>query len=266
MGDHGTPYSKVSHRCKLLQEWMSDPGRSLERNHIMSSVVCPKGIQERIKKRVDKQIETAIGQMTQIIFGAQWVASSPRILELCLRYVREEVWEWVDKQVELSLWLIMILNINFHRSLISQTLKWLKDINYTPHGKNIMVGTVHRPPYRNFSMFLKKFNDIFSKISKDNKQFYVMGDFNLDPPSIYNHHMPTQEFIVSLFSRAFLPPIFLSNTPDFLLSNTTRQYIHYSSSKRCLQWYYSKLSIRSLSGLCIFSRWTYASDRRKNSF
>ena len=204
--------------------------------------------------------------MTQIIFGAQWVASSPCILELCLRYVREEVWEWVDKQVELSLWLIMILNINFHRSLISQTLKWLKDINYTPHGKNIMVGTVHRPPYRNFSMFLKKFNDIFSKISKDNKQFYVMGDFNLDPPSIYNHHMPTQEFIVSLFSHAFLPPIFLSNTPDFLLSNTTRQYIHYSSSKRCLQWYYSKLSIRSLSGLCIFSRWTYASDRRKNSF
>lgn len=71
MGDHGTPYSKVSHRCKLLQEWMSDPGRSFERNHIMSSVVCPKGIQERIKKRVDKQIETAIGQMTQIIFGAQ---------------------------------------------------------------------------------------------------------------------------------------------------------------------------------------------------
>lgn len=123
------------------------------------------------KPRVDKQIETAIGQMTQIIFGAQWVASSPCILELCLGYVREEVWEWVDKQVELSLWLITILNINFHRSLISQTLKWLKDINYTPHGKNIMVGTVHRPPYRNFSMFLKKFNDIFSKISKDNKQF-----------------------------------------------------------------------------------------------
>lgn len=30
---------------------MSDPGRSFERNHIMSSVVCPKGIQERIKKK-----------------------------------------------------------------------------------------------------------------------------------------------------------------------------------------------------------------------
>ena len=79
---------------------------------------------------------------------------------------------------------------------------------YSPWEKNIMVGTVHRPPYRNFSIFLKKFNDIVSKISKDNKQFYVMGDFNLDPPSIYNHHMPTQEFIVSLFSHAFLPPIF----------------------------------------------------------
>ena len=75
-------------------------------------------------------------------------------------------------------------------------------------GKTSWWGLSIDPRIETFSMFLKKFNDIFSKISKDNKQFYVMGDFNLDPRSIYNHHMPTQEFIVSLFSHAFLPPIF----------------------------------------------------------
>ena len=38
-----------------------------------------------------------------------------------------------------------------------------------------------------------------------------MGDFNLDLLQ-YNHHVPTQEFIDSLFSHAFLP----------LISNPTR--------------------------------------------
>ena len=44
-----------------------------------------------------------------------------------------------------------------------------------PHGKNIIVGTVYRPPNRNIAMYLEKFNDILSKISKDNKHCYVMA-------------------------------------------------------------------------------------------
>ena len=58
------------------------------------------------------------------------------------------------------------------------------------------------------ALFLDKFNDILSRISKDNKQCYVMGDFNLDLLQ-YNHHTPTQEFIDTLFSLAFIP--FISN-------------------------------------------------------
>ena len=80
-----------------------------------------------------------------------------------------------------------------------------------PHGKNIIVGSVYRPPNQNTATFLDKFNDILSSISKDNKHCYVMGDFNLDLLQ-YNHHLPTQEFTDSLFSRAFLP----------LISNPTR--------------------------------------------
>ena len=79
-----------------------------------------------------------------------------------------------------------------------------------PHGKNIIVGSVYRPPNQNTAFFLDKF-DILSRISKDNKQCYVMGDFNLDLLQ-YNHHTPTQEFIDTLFSHAFIP----------LISNPTR--------------------------------------------
>ena len=80
-----------------------------------------------------------------------------------------------------------------------------------PHGKNIIVGCVYRPPNQNTALFLEKLNDILSHISKDNKQCYVMGDFNLDLLQ-YNHHTPTQEFIDTLFSFAFIP----------LISNPTR--------------------------------------------
>ena len=80
-----------------------------------------------------------------------------------------------------------------------------------PHRKNIIVGSVYRPPNQNTATFLDKFNDILSSISKDNKHRYVMGDFNLDLLQ-YNHHIPTQELTDSLFSHAFLP----------LISNPTR--------------------------------------------
>ena len=71
-----------------------------------------------------------------------------------------------------------------------------------PQGKNIIVGCVYRPPNQNTALFLEKFNDILSIITKDNKHCYVMGDFNLDLLQ-YNHHVPTQKFIDSLFSHAF---------------------------------------------------------------
>ena len=54
-------------------------------------------------------------------------------------------------------------------------------------------------------------NDILSHISKDNKQCYVMDDFNLDLLQ-YNHHTPTQEFTETLYLFAFIP----------LISNPTR--------------------------------------------
>ena len=83
-----------------------------------------------------------------------------------------------------------------------------------PFWKNIIVGCVYRSPNQNTALFLDKFDDILSCISKDIKQCYVMGDFNLDLLQ-YNHHRLTQEFVDTLFSHAFIP---LFPNPTFLTS------------------------------------------------
>ena len=91
-----------------------------------------------------------------------------------------------------------------------------------PKGKNIIVGSVYRPPNYNAASFLDKFNDILSYISKDNKQCFVLGDFNLDLLQ-YDRHLATQEFVDSLFSHAFIPlisnPTRLTSHPATLIDN-----------------------------------------------
>ena len=72
-----------------------------------------------------------------------------------------------------------------------------------PSGKNIIIGTVYRPPNQNVPEFFDKFFVILSIISKDNKRF-IMGDFNLDALN-YDQHAPTQEFMVCLFSHVLFP-------------------------------------------------------------
>ena len=85
-----------------------------------------------------------------------------------------------------------------------------------PHGKNIIVGTVYRPPNQNLDSFMHEFNKILSTISKDNKQCYLMGDFNLDLLR-YDQHSATQEFVDSLFSHMFIP---LITRPTRITSHT----------------------------------------------
>jgi len=74
------------------------------------------------------------------------------------------------------------------------TIESLFDEISNPSGKNIIVGTVYRPPNQNLLDFLDRFKYILSTILKDNKHCYVMGDFNLDLLH-YNKHATTQEFI-----------------------------------------------------------------------
>jgi exonuclease III len=60
-----------------------------------------------------------------------------------------------------------------------------------PNGKNVIIGTVYRPPNHNLVLFLEKFNQILFNISKSNKECYIMGDYNIDMFHL-NEHSPTQ--------------------------------------------------------------------------
>ena len=62
-----------------------------------------------------------------------------------------------------------------------------------PQGKNIVTGVIYRPPNHNVDEFLTMTNELLSKISKENKICYLMGDFNLN---LMNHqsHSATGEF------------------------------------------------------------------------
>ena len=61
---------------------------------------------------------------------------------------------------------------------------------------------------QNTALLLQKFNDILSIITKDDEHCYVVGNINIDLLQ-YNHHVPTQEFIDSLFLQTFFA--FISN-------------------------------------------------------
>ena len=75
-----------------------------------------------------------------------------------------------------------------------------------PHGKNIIIGIIYRPPNQNANSFLSKYNDIIGKISNENKTCHIMGDFNLNLLN-YDSHSLTCEFLDGIYSNMFIPLI-----------------------------------------------------------
>ena len=56
------------------------------------------------------------------------------------------------------------------------------------------------------SDFHKNFNTLLDKLSKENKQVFLLGDFNISLLN-YNDHQPTDGFLDSLASNSFIPHI-----------------------------------------------------------
>ena len=50
----------------------------------------------------------------------------------------------------------------------------------TSNKKNIVIDVIYRPPHSKFNLFENEINQILSKIDKENKICYLMGDFNID--------------------------------------------------------------------------------------
>ena len=87
---------------------------------------------------------------------------------------------------------------------------------FNPKGKNYIIGVIYRPPNHNVANFISELNSLIGKISRDNKNCYIMGDFNLD---LLNHssHQFTNEFLDIMYANSFSP---LMTLPTRLTSHS----------------------------------------------
>ena len=72
--------------------------------------------------------------------------------------------------------------------------------------KKILVGVVYRPPNTNINAFTEQIVKIIHSLKIENKQCYIMGDFNINLLN-YDHHMETHDYVDTMFSNSLIPQI-----------------------------------------------------------
>ena len=73
---------------------------------------------------------------------------------------------------------------------------------------NIIVGCLYKHPnIDDFDFNESYLNTLFDKLSKEDKQVFLLGDFFNINLLNYNDHKPTNEFLDSLASDSFIPYI-----------------------------------------------------------
>ena len=71
---------------------------------------------------------------------------------------------------------------------------------------NIVVGCAYKHPNMDVLDFNSLINQLLDKISNEQKQFFLLGDFNINLLN-YTEHQPTNEFLDSLASNSIIPYI-----------------------------------------------------------
>ena len=70
--------------------------------------------------------------------------------------------------------------------------------------KKISVGIVYLPPSTNITTFTEHIMNIIDYLKVENKQCYIMGDFNIKLTN-YGSHTETQDYIDAMFQHSFIP-------------------------------------------------------------
>ena len=65
---------------------------------------------------------------------------------------------------------------------------------------NIVVGCIYKHPNMDVLEFNNHLNQILEKVSKEQKQIFLLGDFNINLLN-YKIHQPTNDFLDSLASN-----------------------------------------------------------------
>ena len=69
---------------------------------------------------------------------------------------------------------------------------------------NIVVGCIYKHPNMDVLEFNNHLNQMLEKVSKEQKQIFLLGDFNINLLN-YNVHLPTNDFLDSLASNCIIP-------------------------------------------------------------
>ena len=81
---------------------------------------------------------------------------------------------------------------------------------------------MYRPPNTSISAFTEQVTNIVRTLSIENKQCYIMGDFNINMLN-YDHHMETHDYVDVMFSNCLIPqitkPIRITPTTATLIDN-----------------------------------------------
>ena len=117
-------------------------------------------------------------------------------------------------------------------------------------GKNVIVGVIYRPPNHNLDNFLSKLDEFLSIIAQENKEVYLMGDYNIDLLSTENNN--TLKLVSVLSSYAFTPhihnPTRISITSRTLIDNIFSNVINKNVANGVL--FYDILDHLPIFSLC----------------
>ena len=87
--------------------------------------------------------------------------------------------------------------------------------------RNIIIGTIYRPPNNGIDLFLHNFDEGLNRISQENKYIYLMGDYNID--LLTSIQPNNSRFINILQSNTLFPhinkPTRICNTSQTLIDN-----------------------------------------------
>ena len=117
-----------------------------------------------------------------------------------------------------------------------------------PKKGNIVVGCIYKHPTMDVLDFKNNYlGQIFESVSKERKQVFLLGDFNINLLN-YNCHQPTNDFLDSLASNSFIPyilhPTRITSHSKTLIDNIFSNFISpdiISSNIYSVKFFYSKI-------------------------
>lgn len=91
-------------------------------------------------------------------------------------------------------------------SIIMENIIEAQFIEINMPTKNILIGTIYRPPNDTNKQFEDKLSAILQKINQENKKCYLMGDFNIDLLKL-DLNDNSNSVMNLMFSSSFYPTI-----------------------------------------------------------